>query len=78
MKVRMKITISGGRDGKPWPVEGKTIDLPDAEAEGLVASGIAEPVAERKKAETATVDEPVEERKRSRRRKADDGDAGAS
>lgn len=41
MRVRMKVTISGTRDGKPWPERGEVVDLPDGEAEQLVASGLA-------------------------------------
>ncbi|MFG3180058.1 hypothetical protein ACGFZC_34070 [[Kitasatospora] papulosa] len=42
MKVRMKVTVSGTRDGEPWPEKGKTVDLPDAEARQLLAGGLAE------------------------------------
>ncbi|NUP37010.1 MAG: hypothetical protein HOY76_08325 [Streptomyces sp.] len=42
MKVRMKATISGTRDGQPWPERGAVVDLPTAEAEHLVAAGLAE------------------------------------
>lgn len=42
MKVRMKVTISGTRDGQPWPERGAVVDLPAAEAEHLVAAGLAE------------------------------------
>jgi hypothetical protein len=41
MRVRMKVTISGTRDGQPWPERGQSVDLPDSEAEQLVASGLA-------------------------------------
>lgn len=41
MRVRMKVTISGTRDGKPWPEKGGVVDLPDDEAEQMVASGLA-------------------------------------
>jgi hypothetical protein len=37
----MKVTISGTRDGEPWPEKGGVVDLPDGEAKQLVASGLA-------------------------------------
>lgn len=59
MKVRMKVTISGTRDGQPWPARGAVVDLPAAEAEHLVAAGLAEAPATSKSSgapaeETAT------------------------
>lgn len=42
MRVRMKVTISGTRDGQPWPERGKAVDLPDDEAKHMVAAGLAE------------------------------------
>ncbi|MFN0028407.1 MAG: hypothetical protein ACKV2O_14695 [Acidimicrobiales bacterium] len=44
MLVRMKIKISGTRDGADWPAKGDTIDVPDDEAAALVASVSAEVV----------------------------------
>lgn len=41
MRVRMKVTISGTRDGQSWPERGGFVDLPDSEAEQLIASGLA-------------------------------------
>ncbi|MFJ2718999.1 hypothetical protein [Streptomyces sp. NPDC087437] len=43
MRVRMKVTISGTRDGQPWPERGQNVDLPDGEAKQMVAAGLAEP-----------------------------------
>jgi hypothetical protein len=42
MRVRMKVTISGTRDGETWPERGGSVDLPDDEAEQMVAAGLAE------------------------------------
>lgn len=42
MRVRMKVTISGTRDGQPWPERGGLVDLPDAEAEHMISAGLAE------------------------------------
>lgn len=43
--VRMLITISGSRDGVPWPVAGGEVTLPAAEAAQYIAIGYAAPVA---------------------------------
>jgi hypothetical protein len=44
-KVRMSVSISGSRDGEPWPPVGDEVTLPDEEAASLVAAGYAEPAA---------------------------------
>lgn len=41
MRVRMKVTVSGTRDGEPWPERGSVVDLPDDEARQLIAGGLA-------------------------------------
>ena len=41
MRVTMNHLISGTRNGAPWPKRGESIDLPDAEAAQLIASGVA-------------------------------------
>lgn len=47
MRVCMKVTVSGTRDGEPWPAKGGIVDLPDDEAKQLLAAGMAvEPAAE--------------------------------
>ncbi|MFE6817094.1 hypothetical protein [Streptomyces sp. NPDC057677] len=46
MRVRMKIKISGTRDGQEWPDRGDEIDLPDDEAEQLLRYNAAEAVTE--------------------------------
>ena len=52
MKVRMKLYISGGRaDGSDWPPPGGVVEVEDREGAELCAAGIAEPVAEERKAE---------------------------
>lgn len=53
MKVRMKAHISGYRNGVRWPEVGEEKTLPDNEAADLCAAGLAEPVAEKAKAEKA-------------------------
>jgi hypothetical protein len=59
MQVRMRISVSGTRDGKAWPSKGETIDLPDDEARNLVAIGVAAELDEDEQPEPLT--EPVEE-----------------
>lgn len=58
MKVRMKVQISGQRNGVEWPTRGSVIDLPDDEAAGYCAAGMAEPVTTFREAETAVLPEP--------------------
>jgi hypothetical protein len=52
MKVRMKVGVSGSRNGRPWPDIGEEVTLPDQEGKEMCESGMAEPVAEKPKAET--------------------------
>lgn len=54
MRVRMKIQISGSRNGAYWPAAGGEIDLPDREAEKMLAAGTVE-AAVAAPVETATV-----------------------
>lgn len=69
MKVKMKIAISGTRNGEPWPRTGEKTDLPDQEAAELCAAGLAEPVAENEKIEKAVKTEATEKRGPGRPRK---------
>lgn len=62
MRVRMRIAISGTRDGVHWPPRGGEMDLPDSEAAGMCARGWAEPVAVRAEAEKAVPSADVEKR----------------
>lgn len=45
MKIRMRVALSGLRDGQTWPARGGEIVVPDAEGAELCAQGYAEPVA---------------------------------
>lgn len=58
MQVRMKVTLSGTRDGESWPERGGTVDLPEGEALHMVAGGLAEPTDEAPPLEEATAPEP--------------------
>lgn len=62
MKVRLIVELSGARNGQPWPGRGEVVDLPADEAQELVVSRIAEPVAEEPQPETATVADASEKR----------------
>jgi hypothetical protein len=53
MLVRMRVGVSGMRDGRDWPARGAVIDLPDDEAAHYCANGMAEPVAVFDEAERA-------------------------
>ena len=44
MKVKMKVVMSGTRNGEAWPLPGSEVDLPDEEAANLCAAGLALPV----------------------------------
>lgn len=46
MKILLTTTISGTRDGIEWPPAGSTIDLPDIEAEAMVAGRLARKVTD--------------------------------
>ena len=61
MKIRMKVDISGTRNGEPWPARGETIDLPTDEAQSLIDSNMAEAVA---KAKAESARQAREEQKR--------------
>jgi hypothetical protein len=64
MRIRMKVTMSGTRNGEDWPPAGETVDLPTGEAQHLVASGIAEEIDTAPEVETATVPDTAEKRVR--------------
>jgi hypothetical protein len=68
MKIKLKVTISGTRDGIEWPPMGGSVDLPEAEATQMVAAGLASAVTTPAPVETATANTAtVETRKRVRR-----------
>ncbi|MDX2705808.1 hypothetical protein PV350_23530 [Streptomyces sp. PA03-6a] len=71
MKIRMKVQVSGTRDGAEWPRAGHMVDLPDAEAAELCAAGLAVP-APGDEVETASLNDAssaVEKRAPARGRK---------
>lgn len=64
MKVRMKVQISGTRDGADWPAPGEVVTLPDFEGARLCANGSAVPVAVDK---VERADAPEAEKRRARK-----------
>lgn len=63
MKVRMKLRLTGTRNGERWPEAGETKELPASEALDLIREGLAEAVAEDKpKVEKATPRKASEKR----------------
>jgi hypothetical protein len=75
MQVRMRVSISGTRNGEPWPGLGQLVELPEAEALHMLNAGMAEAVAEPEVVETADVKLAAETRpapRRPRSRKATD------
>lgn len=45
MRVRMLVTVSGTRDGMPWPSAGEDWDVDAGDAAQLLAAGLAIEVA---------------------------------
>jgi hypothetical protein len=66
MKIRMIASLSGLRDGQPWPAPGSEIVVPDAEGAELCAIGHAAPVASPAEAEKRPA--PADAEKRPARR----------
>lgn len=63
MKVRMKLHLTGTRNGLRWPEAGETKTLPEGEALDLIRAGLAEAVAEpTPKVEKATPRKSTEKR----------------
>jgi hypothetical protein len=48
MKVKMKVDVTGTRDGTEWPARGEELEVSDEEGRELCASGIADPVKDEK------------------------------
>jgi hypothetical protein len=46
MRVKMKVAVSGARDGVSWPGIGGEIDLPNDEANWYLTAGLASPVTD--------------------------------
>lgn len=48
MKVKLKVSLTGTRNGEDWPARGEVVDLPADEAAHMIAGGLAVPVDEPK------------------------------
>ncbi|MFF5977171.1 hypothetical protein ACFY7C_37365 [Streptomyces sp. NPDC012769] len=59
MRIRMRVTLPGSRNGAPWPAKGATLDVPDDEAEQLIRYGAADP------AEPPPADPPASKRRKT-------------
>ena len=44
MLVKVRVHVSGLRNGQPWPPVGGVLEVPDDEAVSLLASNVVEPV----------------------------------
>jgi hypothetical protein len=55
MKVKLKVQLSGTRDGVSWPAVGSVVELPDDEARDMLTSGVAGPLDDKDQNETAVV-----------------------
>ena len=44
MRVKLKVQLSGTRDGVAWPAVGSVVELPDDEARDMITSGVAGPL----------------------------------
>ncbi|MEV5261751.1 hypothetical protein AB0L02_27390 [Streptomyces anulatus] len=63
MRIRMKVQMSGTRNGSRWPKAGEIADIPTGEASHLVASGIAEKVSDGPPTEETATPPPSEDTK---------------
>jgi hypothetical protein len=54
----MKITISGLRDGVPWPAAGEVMDVPESEASQLIAAGQAAVAGEHRPPDATSPHQP--------------------
>jgi hypothetical protein len=62
MRLKMRVEVSGLRDGQPWPPRGGTLEVPDDEAVLLIERQMAVPVHDPESGvETATADQTAVE-----------------
>lgn len=69
MKIRMKVAVSGTRNGVPWPACGEVAEVSDVEGADLCAAGLADPVAEPPAAATETATAPPAEKRTPRQQR---------
>jgi len=53
IKIRLKVGLTGTRNGVEWPPRGSEVELPDQEALEMIQAGMAEPVTSFRNAEKA-------------------------
>jgi len=62
MRVKLKVQLSGTRDGVPWPAVGSVVELPDDEAQSMVYAGTADALSDSDRPENVvTMPDDVEE-----------------
>lgn len=69
MRVKMKVEVSGSRDGAAWPPLGEILDVPDAEGADMIRAGQAEAVGD-KPVEVRPADEAKVEKRPAKSAKA--------
>lgn len=69
MKIRMKVAVSGTRNGRPWPAYGEVAEVSDAEGADLCAAGMAEPVADPPAAKAEQATPPPAEKRTTRQQR---------
>jgi hypothetical protein len=57
MKIRMRVEMSGTRNGRPWPAVGGAVEVPAEEGAAYCSAGLAEPVHDDKVETAAVVDD---------------------
>lgn len=62
MKVRMRVSVSGTRQGVDWPPAGSVIEVGDEEGMSLCAGGLADPVHDKDTGVEKAVAPKAEER----------------
>lgn len=78
MHVRMKVDVSGTRNGAKWPPRGSVVEVADDEGAQLCAAGLAAPVVDDKTETAVPSTENVETRDLTDSEKEADANAAAS
>jgi hypothetical protein len=61
VRIRLRVGLTGTRNGVEWPPRGSEMDLPEQEARDMIHGGLVDPVTMFRDAETA-VPTPAETR----------------
>ena len=78
MHVRMKVEVSGTRNGRKWPPRGAVVEVGDDEGAQLCAAGLAAPVVDDKVETAVPSTEDVETRDLTETEKEADKNAAES